>query len=119
VHTLLPRWNFHPTTVLLLLYHDLGQLQHAVAAAAAPARRRRPGALHVAPAARAGLPGTRGLQARAGVSTFDAAAVLARSAVGGSSAATAAAAVFRLPAVLPIVLFLAVVVAFVFGQGSD
>lgn len=118
MHTLLPRWNFHPTTVLLLLYHDLGQLQHAVAAAAAPARRRRPGALHVAPAARAGLPGTRGLQARAGVSTFDAAAVLARSAVGGSSAA-AAAAVFRLPAVLPIVLFLAVVVAFVFGQGSD
>lgn len=116
MHTLLPRWNFHPTTVLLLLYHDLGQLQHAVAAAAAPARRRRPGALHVAPAARAGLPGTRGLQARAGVSTFDAAAVLARSAVGGSSAA---AAVFRLPAVLPIVLFLAVVVAFVFGQGSD
>lgn len=104
-------------TLLLLLYHNLRQLQHAVAAAARPRRRRRrrTGALHVAPAARAGLPGTLSLRARAGVSTFDAAAVLGRSAVSGSRDA---AAVFRLPAVLPLVFF-AVVVAFIFGQGSS
>jgi hypothetical protein len=46
-----------------LLYHDLRQFQHGVAAAAA----RCPGALHVAPAAPVGLSGAHGLPARADV----------------------------------------------------
>lgn len=58
--------------VVPLLYHDLGQFQHGVTAAAA-----RPGALHVAPAAPAGLPGAHGLPARADVFPFASAPLVA------------------------------------------
>jgi len=65
-------YSYGHTLYRTLLYHDLGQFQHGVAAAAA-----RPGALHVAPAAPAGLPGAHSLPARADVFPFASATLVA------------------------------------------
>jgi hypothetical protein len=64
--------SYDHTLYCTLLYHDLGQFQHGVAAAAP-----RPGALHVAPAAPAGLPGAHSLPARADVFPFASATLIA------------------------------------------